>query len=126
MDDLHPYRQGSRPTCDSYPSTTTVCPCHRRSAGEVLVRRLPQHEIDRARRVWTHIDTFTAPETGQAVSTVQRLAMISVEEISETLEAAGFGQVKTYASWHARSPGPPEGPGIMVAARRGTVDRGIG
>ncbi len=29
--------------------------------GEVVIRRSPQHEIDRARRVWTHIDTFTAP-----------------------------------------------------------------
>ena len=94
--------------------------------GEVLIRRSPEHEIDPAGRVWTHIDTFTAPETGETVSTVHRFAMLSMDEISGALEAAGLGEVKTYASWHALSPGPPEGPRIMVAARRGSVDRGIG
>jgi SAM-dependent methyltransferase len=89
--------------------------------GEVLIRRSPRHEIDRAGRVWTHIDTFTAPETGETVSTVHRFAMISMEEISGALEAVGFGEVTTYTSWHARSPGPPEGPRIMVAARRGSI-----
>jgi SAM-dependent methyltransferase len=89
--------------------------------GEVLIRRSPQHEIDRAGRVWTHIDTFTAPETGETVSTVHRFAMISVEEVRGALEAAGFGEVRTYASWHARSPGPAEGSRIMVAARRSNV-----
>jgi SAM-dependent methyltransferase len=94
--------------------------------GEVLIRRSPQHEIDRAGRVWTHTDTFTAPETGETVSTVHRFAMISLDEISGALEAAGFGEVRTYASGHAVSSGPPEGPRIMIAARRGSVDRGIG
>jgi hypothetical protein len=94
--------------------------------GEAVIRRSPQHKIDRAGRVWTHIDTFTLPETAETVSTVHRFAMISVGEISRTVEAAGFGEVKAYTSWHARSPGPPEGPRIIVAARRGIVDRGTG
>lgn len=94
--------------------------------GDVLIRRSPHHQIDRAGRVWTHIDTFTAPDTGETVSTVHRFAMISTGEISGALEAAGFGEVTTYTSWHARSPGPPEGPRIMVAARRGSTYRAIG
>lgn len=86
--------------------------------GEVRIRRSPQHEIDRDQRVWTHIDTFTAPETGEVLTTVHRFAMISMDEISVALDDAGFGDLRTYASWQAHSPGPPEGPRMMIAAAR--------
>ncbi|MDQ4098367.1 MAG: class I SAM-dependent methyltransferase [Actinomycetota bacterium] len=95
----------------------TPTPSEVRHQG-VLIRRSPRHEIDRQGRVWTHVDTFTVAETGEEVSTVHRFAIVSIEEITTALASVGFDDVRTYPSWAALSPAPPEGSRILVAARR--------
>lgn len=83
-----------------------------------LIRRSPKHEIDHAGGVWTHVDTFTVADTGEELSTAHRFAIISSDEITAALGVAGFEHIRTYPSWSALSPGPPEGSRVMVAARR--------
>ena len=41
--------------------------------------------------------------------------MIPIDELIGAVESAGFGDLKTYASWQALSPEPPEGPRMMIA-----------
>jgi len=49
---------------------------------------------------------------GETLPTVHRFAMISIDEIRRwTFEAARFGDLKTYVSWHADSPSRPKGRG---------------
>lgn len=84
----------------------------------ILIRRDPNHEIDREQKTWTHIDYFTAAETGEELTTVHRLSILSTAEITDALHQAGFTSIRTYSGWRARSPGPPEGPRVLISGQR--------
>jgi SAM-dependent methyltransferase len=84
----------------------------------VRVRRVPRHDIDRAAGTWTHIDTFSTPESDEVLTMIHRFAIISPDEVRFALEHAGFEPVDLYTNWASTTPGGPEGPRIVAVGRR--------
>jgi len=86
--------------------------------GSTRVRRVPQHDVDRARGIWTHTDRFSTPGASEELVMVHRLAIIPVDEVVSALQAAGFGDVELYPSWSSTEPAPLNGSRIIAVGRR--------
>ena len=88
------------------------------NVGGTPVRRVPRHDIDQARAVWTHTDSFSAPGTGEELTMVHRLAIIPAAAVLAALGDAGFDSVESYPGWASTAPGSPDGPRIIAVGRR--------
>ena len=88
------------------------------TVGGTRVLRVPRHDIDRARAIWTHTDTFSAPGGSEELSMVHRLAIIPADAVLAALQDAGFERVESYAGWTSTEPSRPDGPRIIAAGRR--------
>ena len=82
------------------------------------VRRVPQHDVDRASGIWTHTDRFSTPGTSEELVMVHRMAIIPVDEVVSALQRAGLGHVDLYPSWASTEPAPLNGPRIIAVGRR--------
>jgi SAM-dependent methyltransferase len=82
------------------------------------VRRVPSHEIDVHRAVWSHVDRFEIAADGSVVVDRHDFAILTLPHVEEQVAAAGFAGVETFRSYASRASEALDGPRMLVAARK--------
>jgi SAM-dependent methyltransferase len=87
----------------------------------IEIKCTTRYEIDFHNAIWTHIDNYDLTHPDGSKSTfeqIHRLSMMGYPELEWLLKKNRFVEIQTWPDFRSESPGPLNGPRIIVTCRK--------